>query len=521
MSAANWANFEVIGRLLSHGVDPNARSNGNVTALHLAINSQTEDAENVFHSVRYLLQAPGIDASVVSGSGDTPLSLARRSYEKVYYLLKEHLDRFTSSVPSIHDVVFVQFRRVARVARARDDGVALCNDAETVENGDSESTAIPILNHRRKDAKFCMECNHEAPIRSHHCPLCKMCVLRKDHHCFVTGGCVGLGNQRYFLTFLFWCCVGLLLAVPIMWSYMNATVAPWYPLGFFYYAGPIALIRWALGYSTFGSFCLASLFSFAIGGLCSALGFFGMNVFYTCYGYTMYEYHSAPIREAFDGDGNSLGERFRLVFGKNWLLNFIVPQIWNQPLLTQQIANNLFRDNTSIYNVKGIVILDQDGNRVIAKYYDKKMFGTVKEQKAFEKSMFQKTQRNTSAEILLLDGVTCLYRSNVDLYIYVLGSNRENELILESLLNCVYDSISTVLRKVVEKKALIDNMDTIILILDEVCDEGVVMETDVQAVVSRCALRGDEISLTDQSFSQVGMSFFTSAQERVKWSLLK
>ena len=32
---------------------------------------------------------------------------------------------------------------------------------------------------------------------------------------------------------------------------------------------------------------------------------------------------------------------------------------------------------------------------------------------------------------------------------------------------------------------------------------SVVMETDVQAVVSRCALRGDEISLTDQSFSQV------------------
>ncbi|PAV63385.1 hypothetical protein WR25_06321 isoform B [Diploscapter pachys] len=519
MSAANWVNFEVIGRLLSHGVDPNARSNGNVTALHLAINSQTENAETVFHSVRYLLQAPGIDASVVSGSGDTPLSLARRSYEKVFLILSLYYVCRILACPVLYseDTCYV-LEKIAyfviieilinlfffhRFTRSfSDDGVALCNDAETVENGDSESTTIPILNHRRKDAKFCMECNHEAPIRSHHCPLCKMCVLRKDHHCFVTGGCVGLGNQRYFLTFLFWCCVGLFLAVPIMWSYMNATVAPWYPLGFFYYAGPIALIRWVLGYSTFGSFCLASLFSFAIGGLCSALGFFGMNVFYTCYGYTMYEYHSAPIREAFDGDGNSLGERFRLVFGKNWLLNFIVPQIWNQPLLTQQIANNLFRDNTSIYNVKGIVILDQDGNRVIAKYYDKKMFGTVKEQKAFEKSMFQKTQRNTSAEILLLDGVTCLYRSNVDLYIYVLGSNRENELILESLLNCVYDSISTVLRKVVEKKALIDNMDTIILILDEVCDEGVVMETDVQAVVSRCALRGDEISLTDQSFSQ-------------------
>ncbi|KHJ92562.1 clathrin adaptor complex small chain [Oesophagostomum dentatum] len=129
-------------------------------------------------------------------------------------------------------------------------------------------------------------------------------------------------------------------------------------------------------------------------------------------------------------------------------------------------------DPTSMYSVKGIVILDQDGNRVIAKYFDKNTFGTTKEQKAFEKSLFQKTSRNSSSEIILLDGVTCIYRSNVDLYMYVLGSSRENELVLESLLNCLYDAISTVLRKNVEKKALIDAMDTCILIIDEICDEG-------------------------------------------------
>ncbi|KAK6014228.1 clathrin adaptor complex small chain [Ostertagia ostertagi] len=125
-------------------------------------------------------------------------------------------------------------------------------------------------------------------------------------------------------------------------------------------------------------------------------------------------------------------------------------------------------DPTSLYSVKGIVILDQDGNRVIAKYFDKTTFGTTKEQKAFEKSLFQKTSRNSSSEIILLDGVTCIYRSNVDLYMYVLGSSRENELVLESLLNCLFDAISTVLRKNVEKKALIDAMDTCILIIDEI-----------------------------------------------------
>ncbi|EYC30636.1 hypothetical protein Y032_0005g2765 [Ancylostoma ceylanicum] len=185
-------------------------------------------------------------------------------------------------------------------------------------------------------------------------------------------------------------------------------------------------------------------------------------------------------------------------------------------------------DPTSLYSVKGIVILDQDGNRVLSKYFDKSTFGTTKDQKAFEKSLFQKTSRNSSlddisfsAEIILLDGVTCIYRSNVDLYMYVLGSSRENELVLESLLNCLFDAISTVLRKNVEKKALIDAMDTCILIIDEICDEGIILETDPQSVVARCALKADEISFSDQTFSQVGISLMSSAKEQFKWSLLK
>ncbi|KHJ83043.1 ankyrin repeat protein, partial [Oesophagostomum dentatum] len=92
-SAANWGNYEIIGRLISHGVDPNARSTGSVTPLHLAISSQCENGENIFNCVRYLLQAPGIDASVPSGSGDTPLELARRTSGALYAMIYDHLNR--------------------------------------------------------------------------------------------------------------------------------------------------------------------------------------------------------------------------------------------------------------------------------------------------------------------------------------------------------------------------------------------------------------------------------------------
>ena len=59
---------------------------------------------------------------------------------------------------------------------------------------------------------------------------------------------------------------------------------------------------------------------------------------------------------------------------------------------------------------------------------------------------------------------------------FIPPTNKLSFQIVESVLNGLYDAISTVLRKNVEKKALIDAMDTCILIIDEICDEGFVLE---------------------------------------------
>ncbi|KAF7634423.1 Clat_adaptor_s domain-containing protein [Meloidogyne graminicola] len=158
-------------------------------------------------------------------------------------------------------------------------------------------------------------------------------------------------------------------------------------------------------------------------------------------------------------------------------------------------------DADALYSIKAILILDQDGKRILGKYYDKQMFQQEKEKSLFEKIFSQKTHK-ANAEIILLDGYICVYRSNVDLFFYVIGSSNENELILQSVLNCFYDSFSTVLRKNVEKKVLFDHIDLAFLILDEICDDGLVLETDSQAIVNRCAFKPDEISFGEQSLSQ-------------------
>jgi len=170
----------------------------------------------------------------------------------------------------------------------------------------------------------------------------------------------------------------------------------------------------------------------------------------------------------------------------------------------------------SLYSVKGMAILDNDGNRILTRYYDKETFPSAKEQKAFEKNLFNKTHR-ASGEIIMLDGQTCVYKSNVDLFFYVIGSSHENELILMSVLNCLYESISMILRKNVEKRALIDNMDVVMLAMDEICDNGIIMEADSGSVLQRVAVRTDDIPLGEQTVAQV----LQSAKEQLKWSLLK
>ncbi|CAF1214487.1 unnamed protein product [Adineta ricciae] len=169
----------------------------------------------------------------------------------------------------------------------------------------------------------------------------------------------------------------------------------------------------------------------------------------------------------------------------------------------------------SLYVIKGIIILDNDGNRLLAKYYNQS-YTTIKEQKEFEKSLFNKTHKG-SGDVILLDNWTIVYRNNVDLLFYVVGSTDENELMLNSVLTCLFDSLSTMLRKNVEKRYLYENLDLVMLTLDEICDDGIVLESDPMLIAQRVQLRQDDIPLGEQTVTQV----LNHAKEQIKWSLLK
>lgn len=44
-----------------------------------------------------------------------------------------------------------------------------------------------------------------------------------------------------------------------------------------------------------------------------------------------------------------------------------------------------------------------------------------------------------------------------------------------SVLQCLYDSVSQILRKNVEKRTLLENLEIVMLAFDEICDGGYVI----------------------------------------------
>eukprot|EP00455_Lapot_gusevi_P044286 TRINITY_DN550_c0_g1_i2.p1 TRINITY_DN550_c0_g1~~TRINITY_DN550_c0_g1_i2.p1 ORF type:complete len:119 (-),score=23.30 TRINITY_DN550_c0_g1_i2:114-470(-) len=97
-----------------------------------------------------------------------------------------------------------------------------------------------------------------------------------------------------------------------------------------------------------------------------------------------------------------------------------------------------------------------------------------------------------------------VYKHCADVFFYIISSTEENELIVSSVLQCLEESMSMLLRNQVGKRTLVDNLDLLLLAIDEIVDDGVILENDPQMVVSRVSMKGQEtdIPLAEQTFTQ-------------------
>jgi len=72
-------------------------------------------------------------------------------------------------------------------------------------------------------------------------------------------------------------------------------------------------------------------------------------------------------------------------------------------------------------------------------------YPTVKEQKAFEKGLFEKTKKQTS-DVILYDNRLVVYKQAVDATLYVIGSSEENEIMLYLVVVALRDCLDALLK---------------------------------------------------------------------------
>ncbi|GAA5887290.1 hypothetical protein JCM5296_004591 [Sporobolomyces johnsonii] len=190
--------------------------------------------------------------------------------------------------------------------------------------------------------------------------------------------------------------------------------------------------------------------------------------------------------------------------------------------------------NLHLNQVTCVLLIDSDSNRLLAKYYQpahqdpktptafKHPFQTLKEQRAFEAGIWEKTRR-LNGDILLYDNHLVLYKSSIDLTFYVVGPQGENELMLQAVLNAFYDAVAMLLRHQVEKRSILENLDLVVLALDETIDNGIILETDAVAIASRVSRPKPDagVNLSDITLNeQTIMQAFSTVRDKIGQRIL-
>lgn len=143
--------------------------------------------------------------------------------------------------------------------------------------------------------------------------------------------------------------------------------------------------------------------------------------------------------------------------------------------------------------IKALIVLDGEGTRIAARYFARGSFPDRASEAEAERRIFRKARgaaAKTDTEVALVDGLTCVYKWSTDVIFIVVGGGDENELILVAVLDALFDAVASLLRGAVDKRAVLGNLELLLLAMDETVDGGIILELDAREVDSRVMLKG-------------------------------
>lgn len=150
-----------------------------------------------------------------------------------------------------------------------------------------------------------------------------------------------------------------------------------------------------------------------------------------------------------------------------------------------------------LHRVQAVVILDEMGNRVFAKYYTgedapeaAKALASEGKQRQLEMSIHQAiTPRRNSVspdgDVMIMDGHAVLFQLGSDVIFLVIGDSEENEMVLYNVLKALVDALKQILNSLdLGVRQLLENYDAVLLTVDELLDDGIILEMNPSSIAA-------------------------------------
>eukprot|EP00931_Biecheleriopsis_adriatica_P078286 TRINITY_DN51747_c0_g1_i1.p1 TRINITY_DN51747_c0_g1~~TRINITY_DN51747_c0_g1_i1.p1 ORF type:complete len:195 (+),score=59.57 TRINITY_DN51747_c0_g1_i1:64-648(+) len=179
--------------------------------------------------------------------------------------------------------------------------------------------------------------------------------------------------------------------------------------------------------------------------------------------------------------------------------------------------------------ILALLVLDTDGGRLAVKYNSiarKDLFPTVKQQTAFEKRVINKLPKPSASrsevDVAVIDEYTVIFQACNDVVVAAVAAASENELVVLELVEGIYNSMSnacqgnSLLSSGLTKQLVLDSLSDVLFILDEVVDNGLIMETDHEKISARIKMI-DETEVTQSAQAE---QMFQKATQSAKQKLL-
>lgn len=109
--------------------------------------------------------------------------------------------------------------------------------------------------------------------------------------------------------------------------------------------------------------------------------------------------------------------------------------IYNAPPVSKNAASLL-------HTIHSIIILDNEGRPLISRRY----LPLKDQNKDLEKHLWDVTRRKPLGQVAIVDGQLVVYKTNLDIMVYLVSGLEANDLMLGSILDSIYEAMEALIR---------------------------------------------------------------------------